>query len=90
MIYIIYILLTIYVLVYFVSRPEAPTVTTKKRILLYACALSLLILGQSFNGVTKPPQVNYYQTGWMGFIQFLNARFAERGIVNRIPAPSGQ
>ncbi len=87
MIFIVYILLTIYVLVYFVSRPATQVVTTRKKLALYACVLSLLMLGQTFYAVRTPPRVNYYETGWYGFIQVLNARFAANGIPHRIPMP---
>lgn len=87
MIFIVYILLTVYVLVYFVSRPTTKVVTTKKRLAMYACVLSLLMLGQTFYSVRTPPRVNYYETGWYGFIQVLNARFAANGIALRIPMP---
>ena len=84
---IVYILSILYILVYFASRPKTTVVTTKKRILIYASVLSMIMLGQTYYMVKRPPTVNYYETGWYGFIPYLNARFATNVNPNRIPTP---
>lgn len=72
-------------MVYLASRPKTVTPLSKRRIVLFACALSLLMVGQSYYFVRTPPGVDYYATGWQGFIRYLNARFAATGVPNRIP-----
>ena len=84
---IVYILLIVYVLVYFASRPKTTVVMATRRILIYASTLSIIMLGQTYYMVKRPPKVNYYETGWFGFIQYLNNRFATNGNPNRIPVP---
>ncbi len=85
MIFIVYILSILYTVVYRASRPKAAAPPSKRRIALFACALSLLMLGQSYYLVRTPPSVDYYGVGWQGFIRYLNARFAANGVPNRIP-----
>ena len=87
MIFIVYILFILYAVVFFSSRPKRTALPSKGRIVLYAAALSLLMLGQSYYLVTKPPKVNYYETGWIGLIRYLNVRFAAKGITNQISSP---
>lgn len=87
MIFIVYILLIMYSVVYLASRPKKAAPPSKRRIAFFACALSLLMLGQSYYLVRTPPSVDYFGIGWYGFIQYLNARFAANGVPNRIPMP---
>jgi len=87
MMFIVYILVILYVVVFFASRPGRTSLPSKSRIVLYASILSLLMLGQSFYQVRTPPKVDYYETGWLGFIRYLNARYAARGVPHQIPSP---
>ncbi|MBI5472059.1 MAG: hypothetical protein HY961_06905 [Ignavibacteriae bacterium] len=87
---IVFILLIVYVLGYIVSRPKSIVIVTKRRILVFASVLSIIMLSQTYYQVQRPPKVNYYETGWFGFIKYLNARFATNGNPNRIPLPENR
>ncbi len=87
MIVIVFILLAIYYVAYVGSRPIGLFKPYAWRSLAVAVILACSIFAYSYYQSKRPPNVNYWQVGWTGFIRALNQEFEARGSPHRIPIP---
>lgn len=87
MIVIVLILLAIYYVAYVGSRPAGLFRPYVWRSLAVAAALAFSIFAYSYYQSKRPPNVNYWQVGWTGYIRALNQEFEARGSPYRIPNP---
>jgi hypothetical protein len=82
---IVSILIAIYYVAYVGSRPSA--VRSAWRTLLVSVLLALAIFSYSYYQAGNPPNVNYWQVGWTGYIRALNLELQAKGSPHRIPNP---
>lgn len=87
MIALVFLLLTVYSVVYIASRPNTTVLPSTWRILAFSCVLAVAMFVHAFYQSDKPPVVNYYKTGWLWLIEHLNQHYASVGNPNRIPDP---
>lgn len=87
MIVIVLILIAIYYVAYVGSRPTGLYRETPWRSLVVACLAALSIFLYSYYQSRRPPNVNYWEVGWTGYIRALNEEFQQRGSPFRIPNP---
>ena len=90
MIIIVLILFAVYLIAYLESRPrsaERKSHYTSFQILLGACVLTAFIFAFAYRRSSQPPYIDYYSTGWIGYIRELNVIYASTGRQHRIADP---
>jgi hypothetical protein len=85
-IYILLIVLGLFVVAFFSSRPAAE-VLPRKRIMLVSLLLAACLFSRAYYDSTRPPFINYWSTGWTYLIRHLNQQYQSVGNPNRIQMP---
>ena len=87
MIVIVLILIAVYVVVFTELRGSSSTKHPSLRLYLISILLSIGVYGYARYQSTRPPNVDYYGTGWTYLIRDLNALYSSTGNPYKIPEP---